>query len=249
MPSPDARAMAWHIALLCLVVGALIAFGIKARAEDRPPVDVALVLAVDVSGSIKPNEAALQRLGYAAAIESPEVVKAILHGMLGAVAITYVEWADRDKQRTVIPWTVIDDPMDAAQIANRLRMEKPMEGSNTAISTALRFSAALFEIAPVAAERKVIDVSGDGPDTSGESVTLVRDEVTALGITINGLPFTFDNEYPGIADYYRTQVIGGPGAFVVEAQSIGEFERAVRMKLSSEIAGIPPVYRFAGIDP
>jgi hypothetical protein len=214
-----------------------------ARADE--PVDVALVLAVDVSRSIDEDEARLQREGYRAAVSDAKVVEAIRGGMLGGIAIAYVEWAGIEYQRTVIPWTRIASQRDADAWAETLAQAPRSSLSWTSISGGVEFSRQLIAQCPHEATRKVIDVSGDGVNNSGPPAEQARDRAVADGITINGLPILNDRPTFGrpppipLDDYFRQSVVGGPGAFVIAAEDFEAFGNAVRRKLIREIAGLP----------
>jgi hypothetical protein len=214
----------------------------RARAEE--PVDVALVLAVDVSRSIDEDEARLQREGYRSAILDPRVVEAIRGGMLGGVAIAYIEWAGIEYQRTVIPWTRIGSLAEAEAWAELLAQAPRASLSWTSISGGIEASRRALGECPYEASRKVIDVSGDGVNNSGPSAEQARDRAVADGITINGLPILNDRPTFGrppsipLDQYYRESVIGGPGAFVVAAEDFEAFDNAIRRKLIREVAGL-----------
>ncbi|HZH29083.1 MAG TPA: DUF1194 domain-containing protein [Azospirillaceae bacterium] len=210
-------------------------------------VDVALVLAVDISASIDEDEARLQRQGYADALSDPAVLKAIATGPLGRIAVVYFEWSSDSDQQVVAPWTVIGDSGSAAVFSAALA-EAPLRiGQFTSISSAIDFSLTLFDASGVEALRQVIDISGDGFNNSGRSLQAARERALARGITINGLPVMNDRPNPGgggkppagLDRYYEDNVIGGPGAFVTPAHDFDDFGRAVRAKLIREIAGTP----------
>ncbi|NGM21791.1 DUF1194 domain-containing protein [Roseomonas stagni] len=213
-----------------------------ARADE--PVDVALVLAVDVSRSIDEDEARLQREGYRSAVSDPKVVEAIRGGMLGSIALCYIEWAGIEYQRTVIPWTRIAAQPDADGWAATLERAPRASLSWTSVSGAIEASRRALGECPHEATRKVIDVSGDGVNNSGPPAELARDRAVADGITINGLPIlndrpTFGRAPPVPLDiYYRDSVIGGQGAFMIAAEDFESFGNAVRRKLIREIAGV-----------
>ncbi len=213
-----------------------------ARASEEP-VDVLLVLAVDVSRSVDEDEARLQREGYRNAVSDPMVVEAIRGGMIGAVGIAYVEWAGAEYQRLVLPWTRIASPADAFAWATRLDEAPRASLSWTSISGALDFSRAVLADAPFEATRRVIDVSGDGVNNSGGAVEVARDRLLAEGVTINGLPIMNDRPTFGrlppvpLDEYFRESVVGGPGAFVIPAEDFQAFGQAVKRKLIREIAG------------
>lgn len=215
------------------------------RAQERVEVDVELFLAVDVSRSMQPFELEIQRRGYAAALTSAEVQAAIEGGMLGRIAITYVEWAGTYNQRTIVPWTLLDSPEQAAEIAARITANFNTALSRTSISGALDHAAASIEGNGFDGLRRVIDVSGDGPNNMGDPVTRARDRVLARGMTINGLPlmtqddsFTSRFNIEDLDAYYTACVIGGTGAFVLPVTDWAEFEQAVRRKLVLEIAAL-----------
>jgi hypothetical protein len=213
-------------------------------------VDVQLVLAVDISYSMDPDELALQREGYIAALTSPEFLQAIRQGINGRVAVLYFEWAGVEIQHLVVPWRLIDGPESADAFAAEIARAPQRRGSRTSISGALAFAMPLFEGGGYKGLRRVIDVSGDGVNNNGPPVTLVRDEVVAKGITINGLPIMLKRPNRGTMDienldvYYEDCVIGGPGAFVVPIRARDEFKSAIRTKLVQEIAGHTPMPRL-----
>jgi hypothetical protein len=207
-------------------------------------VDMQLVLAVDVSRSMSPRELEIQRRGYAAALTSDQVMGAILDGPLGRIAITYVEWAGSGSQRVLVPWRLVESPSDAAEIA-RLLLETPRSSARrTSISGGMLYAAALFEESRYTSFRRVIDISGDGPNNQGIAVTVARDSVIAEGITVNGLPL-MTREGNGatwhlddLDLYYQNCVIGGVGAFMIPVRDWDEFPAAVRRKLVLEIADV-----------
>ena len=213
-----------------------------ARAEEA--VDVALVLAVDVSRSIDEDEARLQREGYRNAVADPVVMAAIRGGLIGAVAIAYVEWAGIEYQRTVIPWRRIASQAVADAWAAELATAPRVSLSWTSISGAIRHSRQVMADCPWEATRKVIDVSGDGVNNSGPPADRERDAAVAEGIVINGLPIVNDRPTFGrlppvpLDDYYRENVIGGDGSFMIVAEDFESFGVAVKRKLIREIAGI-----------
>lgn len=242
-------------AALVLTTGAVVAVsGLAAprsgllladRSPSAMPVDTEVVLAVDISYSMDPEEQALQREGYIAAITSREFMQALRGGMHGKIAMTYFEWAGPFDQRVVVPWRLIDGPEAADAFVNEIARAPYRRASRTSISAALNFGKPLFDGSGYRGVRRVIDVSGDGANNSGPLVALVRDEVVAAGITINGLPimlkrpnsFTMDVEQLDI--YYEDCVIGGPGAFVIPIRERDQFKEATRTKLVLEIAALP----------
>jgi hypothetical protein len=221
--------------------------GALTRFVDKSPnatvVDVELVLAVDVSYSMDPDEQALQREGYITGITSREFMQALRIGMNGKVAVTYFEWAGASDQKIIVPWRLIDGPEAADAFANEIARASYRRASRTSISGALNFAVPLFDGSGFRGFRRVIDVSGDGANNSGPPVTIARDDALAAGITINGLPimlkrpnsFTMDIENLDI--YYEDCVIGGPGAFVIPIREREQFKEAIRTKLVLEVAG------------
>jgi Protein of unknown function (DUF1194) len=221
-------------------------------ADNRPnaiAVDVELVLAVDVSYSMDPDEQALQREGYVTGITSREFLQALQQGMNGKVAITYVEWAGPSDQKILVPWRLIDGPESAAAVAKEISAAPYRRAARTSISGALGFAKPLFASSGYRGIRRVIDVSGDGTNNSGERIVPVRDEVIESGITINGLPIMLKRPTPGSMDiedldvYYEDCVIGGPGSFVIPIHEREQFKTATRSKLVLEIAGRTPAPR------
>jgi len=207
--------------------------------------DLELVIAVDVSLSMDLDEQRLQRDGYVAAFRDPEVHKAITSGPNGRVAVTYVEWAGPLTQQVVLPWTTIDGATAAQAFADRLEATPISRARMTSISAALQFSSHLFESSGVRGIRRVIDVSGDGPNNAGVPVAGVRDELVAQGFVINGLPIMLKmaTGFFDLADldrYYSDCVIGGMGAFMIPIKEQSEFLTATRRKLLLEIAGHEP---------
>jgi len=216
----------------------------------KAQVDVELVLAVDISYSMDPDELALQRDGYAKALTSREFMQALRQGIHGKVAVIYFEWAGASEQKIVVPWRLIDGPETADSVANEILQAPIRRAARTSISGALLFGAALFEISGFRGIRRVIDVSGDGANNHGQLVTVARDEVVSKGITVNGLPIllkrpsytTMDIEL--LDEYYEDCVIGGPGAFMVTVRDRDKFVEAIRTKLVLEIAGRVPEPRI-----
>lgn len=207
-------------------------------------VDVELVLAVDISYSMDPDELALQRDGYAQALVSREFLNALRQGIHGKIAVTYFEWAGASEQRVVVPWRVIEGPESAGSVASEISQAPLRRAARTSISGALLFGMKLFDTSGQRGIRRVIDVSGDGANNSGQLVVVARDEVVSKGITINGLPImlkrpsysTMDIER--LDEYYEDCVIGGPAAFVVSVKEREKFVEAIRTKLVLEVAGL-----------
>jgi hypothetical protein len=211
------------------------------------------VLAVDVSYSMDPEEQQLQREGYIAALTSREFMEALRGGMQAKVAVTYFEWAGPNDQKIIVPWRLIDGPETADGVANDIARAPYRRASRTSISSALQFAHPLFDASGFNGIRRVIDVSGDGANNSGPPVTLIRDEVLADGVTINGLPImlkrpnTFTMDIENLDIYYEDCVIGGPGAFIVPINSRDQFKEAIRTKLVLEIAGRVPARRVVPV--
>jgi hypothetical protein len=244
-----AAAGAAALAIVVLSVAVWAAPGTPRLADIRPgavPVDTELVLAVDVSYSMDPDEQALQREGYALALTSREFMQALGEGANGKIAVTYMEWAGQFDQRVVVPWRLIEGPESADSVAAEISAAPYRRASRTSISGGLRFARTLFDASGFHGLRRVIDVSGDGANNSGPLVVPVRDEVVAAGITINGLPIMLKRANPGTMDienldvYYEDCVIGGPGAFVIPIRERAKFIEAIRTKLVLEVAGREP---------
>ncbi len=208
------------------------------------PVDVELVLAVDVSGSMDHEEHRVQRHGYVTALSHPDFVRAVHSGGFQRIAVTYVEWAGADRQAVILPWTVVADEEDALRISELIAAAPITFMRGTSISSVLDFSRLLFRDNGFEGMRQVIDVSGDGPNNMGPPVLPSRDRVLDDGITINGLPIMLRPSMragptsAGLDDYYRDCVIGGPGAFVLPVHEIHEMGEAIRQKLILDIAGL-----------
>lgn len=225
-----------------------------ALAQPRSPtasgttVDLELVLAVDVSHSMDREEQRLQRMGYVNALQHKSVVRAIRHGPNRKIAVAYLEWGDPDYQKVVMPWRVISSDADARTFAAELALQPIGIARRTSISAGLRYAARMFDANKFTGLRRVIDISGDGPNNIGEPVSLARRDVVAKGITINGLPFVVERpsdmssffSVPEIDRYYEDCVIGGNGAFTMPVRDRKEFTTAIRRKLINEIAGRLP---------
>lgn len=224
-------------AAAAILAGATCASGQPAR------VDLELVLAVDVSRSMDPEEQLIQRRGYEEAFRSREVIEAILGGGTGRIAVAYVEWAGSDIQNVVVPWTLIDGTEAAERFAGAIGAHRPERLSRTSIAGALDATATLFGGA-YNGIRRVIDISGDGPNNQGREVTRARDDVLKAGIVINGLPLlvrpaSFGFGIENLDEYYEDCVIGGAGSFVLPVTDWEHFGAAVRRKLVLEISGLP----------
>ena len=221
--------------------------GVTGRPAGALPVDLELLLGVDVSGSIDEEEARLQRDGYIAAFRHPMITDAIRSGFHGRIAVSYYEWAGFGHMKIIAGWTLIDDRESALAFADKLTEIPPQTARRTAISEAIEFAIGYFDDNGIAGKRRVLDISGDGPNNWGPLVTGARDQAVAAGITINGLPIINDRlspfGWPTIRNldlYYRDCVIGGRGAFMVVANDFNDFAAAVLKKLVLEIAGLSP---------
>jgi hypothetical protein len=254
--------MRWFVSIGAVLIAGAMASGdvasIAAPApSDRPhqqssdndsaaTVDVELILAVDVSYSMDMDELAVQREGYAQAIMSKEFLQALKTGPNGKVAITYFEWAASHDQKIIIPWRLIDGPETADAVANEILKTPIRRASRTSISGAIYFAMPLFDQDPYHGLRRVIDISGDGPNNDGTPVTGARDEALSKGIIINGLPIMVKEPSYSTMDidnldfYYEDCVIGGRGSFVVPIKDREKFKEAIRTKLLQEVASRTP---------
>jgi hypothetical protein len=232
-------------ALLGVLAGAAL-LSAPAAAGGRIPVDVELVLMVDVSGSVDLEEARLQRNGYVEALKSRKVIDAIHAGPTGRIAVAYVEWADATFQKVVLDWTLIDSAESAEAAAATLKAAPIATAFWTSLGAAISFGGSMIEGNGFEGDRKVIDVSGDGYNNRGPEPDKARDLVAARGITINGLPIVGHVGSNGAGPpkdldrYYIDHVIGGPGAFVQAAEGFDAFGAAILTKLVSEVAGVMP---------
>jgi hypothetical protein len=253
--------MRWYVSIgAVLIASAIIAgdvagvaapngrYRYERRSEDKTPpaVDVELVLAVDVSYSMDMDELAVQREGYAQALVSREFLQALRSLPNGKISVTFFEWAASNDQKIIIPWRVIDGPETADAVAAEILKAPIRRASRTSISGAIYFAMPLFESNPYPGLRRVIDISGDGPNNNGAPVTPAREAALAKGITINGLPIMVKEPSYSTMDienldwYYEDCVIGGPGSFVVAIKDREKFREAIRSKLLLEVAGRTP---------
>jgi hypothetical protein len=225
-------------------------FALSGAARAAEEVDLLLVLASDVSRSVDTRKFQLQREGYAAAMSNPRVIDAIRSGPHGKIAICFVEWSGATSLKLVIDWTVVGDAASARKIGDQM-LELPRSfADRTSISAGLEFSMAQLERSPFQAARRTIDVAGDGTHNSGRDILTVRDEVLAKGVTINGLVILSETPLPwnpehtnppgGLDEYYRRNVTGGPGSFVMVADSHNSFGQAIIKKMIAEIAWVEP---------
>jgi hypothetical protein len=230
--------------LLAAILAGIVLLPAIARAGDD--VDLLLVLAADVSRSIDAAKFQLQREGYAAAIADPRVLDTIRSGHSGRIGVTFVEWSGVGAQRVVIDWMTVGDAASAKDFGDRL-IEAPRSfADRTSISGAIEFAMNAFAQAPFASVRHTIDISGDGTNNAGRDVAGLRDEAVDKGITINGLVILSDNPMSwnpdhtnppgGLDNYYRNNVVGGPGAFVMVAQNFNSFGQAIINKMIAEVA-------------
>jgi hypothetical protein len=257
--------MRWYVSIgaaliACAMAGGDVA-GIAAASPrhqlvqngEKPSVDVELVLATDISYSMDMDELAIQREGYAQAIVSKEFLQALKALPNGKIAITYFEWAASSDQKIIIPWRLIDGPETADAVASEILKTPIRRASRTSISGAIYFAMPLFEQNPYHGIRRVIDISGDGPNNNGAPVLGARDEALSKGIVINGLPIMVKEPSYSTMDidnldwYYEDCVIGGPGSFVVSIKDREKFKEAIRTKLLLEVAGREPERRIVPV--
>ncbi len=207
-----------------------------------PDVDVALVLAVDISFSMDLDELSLQRNGYIEALTSPLVLDAIRKGMVGKVAVTYIEWAGVNTRHVIADWSIIEDQASAEAFVKQLREAPIRRARRTSVTTAIEFSVDRLKQAQVRPIRRVIDISGDGPNNEGGIVTRARDAAVEAGVVINGLPivikrgWTSPYDVDNLDEYYRDCVIGGPGSFMVTITEKAQFAAAIKQKILRELA-------------
>ncbi len=258
--------MRWCVSIgVVLIAGAIAGGGsvaapnvLRLAQQHEAVVDVELVLAVDVSYSMDMDELAIQREGYAQAIVSKEFLQALKTGPNGKIAVTYFEWAAANDQKMVIPWRVIDGPESADAVAAEIMKAPIRRASRTSISGAINYAMPLFEQNAYHGIRRVIDISGDGPNNNGTLVTIARDQALEKGITINGLPIMMKEANYSTMDienldfYYEDCVVGGPGSFVVTIKDRDKFREAIRTKMVLEVAEQLPerwVVPVAGREP
>jgi len=256
------RAPLGAVAVLGVLAGALMLAGgpdaIGARLAQAPrataDVDLELILAVDVSYSMDPDEQALQREGYILGLTSPEFLNALKQGAHGRIAITYFEWAGIADQKVVVPWRLIDGEASARAFTEEMAAAPYRRAYRTSISGALLYASPLFDANPYHGVRRTVDVSGDGVNNQGPPVTIIRDELLAKNVTINGLPIMLKRPMAASMDienldvYYEDCVIGGPGAFVVPIKERERFKDATRTKLVLEVAGRTPPARVMPVN-
>jgi len=244
-----------------LVLAALcLAQSSSGAAPSMQQVDLALVISTDVSYSVDENEARFQRQGAVVAFRSPDVVKAIQAGTVGRIAVAYIDFASYSAEKIIVDWHVVHDKASADAFADLLAAAPRTLGVQTSISSGLELAEHLLDISGYAAAKRMIDVSGDGPNNEGHLVDRVRDEIVAKGIVINGLPIMtpadqFDIYYlPDLDKYYAGCVIGGRGSFIQVAHGFEDLARALRRKLVQEISDatettFPQIFKVADIAP
>lgn len=237
------------LAVLAIACGGLVRHDVRAQ-ENRPPawietgpeVDVALVLAVDISYSMDLEEQALQREGYIAALTSPQVLDAIRRGMVGRVAVTYIEWAGIHTRNVIADWAIIDDKRSAEAFVAEIRSAPIRRARRTSVSGAIDFAMDRLYATNLRAIRRVIDISGDGPNNEGRPVEQARDQALRAGVTINGLPILLERGYrssfdiDGLDEYFEDCVIGGIGSFMISITEREQFLEAIRTKILREVA-------------
>ena len=240
------RRTLFHGRMKCtLAAGAMAALAVlptpAAHASGVTQVDLKLIIATDVSRSINNEEARIQREGTAEAFLNPDVVKAIQNGALGRIAVAMIDWSSPQFDRVVLDWTIVKDKASAAALAEKIRATPRTPGRRTSISSALELGTLLLEASDkdIVATRRVIDVSGDGPNNDGNPMQETHDKTIANGVIVNGLPIMDENAngyYPDLDKYYAGCVVGGKGAFVVVVRSFKDFGAAMRHKLILEIS-------------
>jgi hypothetical protein len=237
------------LAGLCAAIAAPGLPRLADKSQSAIPVDVELIIAVDVSYSMDPDEQALQREGYVQALKSKQFLQALREGANARIAIMYFEWAGQNDQKILMPWRLIEGPESADAVAAELAAAPYRRASRTSISGGLLFAKPLFDNSGYRGVRRVIDVSGDGANNAGPLIVPTRDEMLADGITINGLPIMLKRPNPGTMDienldiYYEDCVTGGPASFVIPIRERSQFIEATREKLVQEVAGRMPMSR------
>ncbi len=223
--------------LLRVVCAATLVFCASLPSRAQTQVDVLLVLAVDTSGSVNDVRFELQKQGYVAAFRHPNVLRAIRSGMHGAIAVTMTQWTGPALQVQVVPWTLLKDQASVLAFANAIeKAPRELFSGGTSISGAIDHAMLLLPSAPYKGTKRVIDISGDGSNNRGRPVTQARDDAVSAGVIVNGLPIL--SLEPWLDKYYFDQVIGGPGAFMIPAESYEKFADAVLRKLVLEIAAL-----------
>ncbi len=235
-----------------LILLLLLAEAGAGAARAAEPVDMTLVLVSDVSRSVDDSEFQMEKAGYAAALNDPRVIAAIRGGAVGAIAVAYVEFAGSYEVNTVLQWHVVRDAASARQFTEALDGAPRSFWGRTSISAGIDRAMRLLDESGFEAQRRVIDVAGDGTNNSGREVAAARDDAVAAGVTVNGLAII--NEHPvsytyahvqppgGLTEWYRQNVTGGSGSFVLEVREFATFGEAMTRKLINEIAALPATH-------
>lgn len=241
------------LARTCVVAIIVVFFGQVPVGAQPMAVDAEIVLAVDASGSVDESELKVQRAGYVRALNHPDLIRAIRSGWRGRVAVAYFEYARQPSHIARLNWQVIASPQDAAGFAAAIDTLPPWSDYGTSISRAIAEAEALISDDAVSGDRRIIDISGDGPNNIGPPVAIARDRAVAAGLTINGLPVMIrpSNAYRQIDRYYLDCVIGGLGAFLLAARTPEEFDAVILRKLVLEISDVhpPAILRPAAFEP
>ncbi|MEO0429840.1 MAG: DUF1194 domain-containing protein [Pseudomonadota bacterium] len=254
------RMIASRSILTALTVALTVTLASGEAFSEETPVDLELILAADVSDSMDRTLGRLQRRGYAAALRSPGFSRAVASGAERRIALTYFEWGDSGRIEIIVPWTLIERPSDATAVASVLETRRVSRFAKTSISHALQFGLRLFDDNGFSSARRVIDISGNGPNNQGNAIEPARDAAVAAGVTINGLPILLNLDQPrgpfatgfdrrNLDRYYAECVIGGVGAFVQPVRDLEDFARAIRRKLITEVSGRPVVALPVQFDP
>ena len=243
--------------VIAALVAAMVGTGMSSLGARAETVDLLLILAADVSRSIDDVEFNLQRKGYATAITDPQVLRAIVGGRHHAIAVAFIEWSGAADQNVVVDWTVVRDEEAAGGIAATILSAPRSFLGRTSISAAIDYALERIAMAPAEADKRIIDISGDGTNNSGRPVTEARDQAVASGVTVNGLAiintqanpgYAFHTQPPGgLPKYYEENVIGGPGAFLLQVENFDSFAEAITRKLVTEIAGVPATSNYAAL--
>jgi hypothetical protein len=243
--------------VIAAFIAGMVGAGVSALGARAETVDLLLVLAADVSRSIDDVEFNLQRKGYAAAMTDPQVIRAIVGGRNHAIAVTFIEWSGAVDQNVVVDWTVVRDEEAAGSVAATMLAAPRSFLGRTSISAAIDFAMERIAAAPAEADKRIIDISGDGTNNSGRAVTEARDQAIAAGTTINALAiintqanpgYAFHTQPPGgLPKYFEENVIGGPGAFLLKVDNFDSFAAAITRKMVTEIAGAPPGLQTASL--
>jgi hypothetical protein len=237
MGSQRLRSCFRRLYITCWAALALAAPGTPVKAQTA--VDLQLIMAVDASGSVSTERFELQRKGYVAAFRDKQVLNAIRGAANQSIAVAMFQWTGPALQAEIVPWTLVKDEASAESVASLMATTpRRIFSGGTSLSGAIDYSMALFPRSPFKSERRVIDISGDGSNNRGRSVTRARDEAVAAGVVINGLPILAVE--PDLDTYYKGNVIGGPGAFMVVAKDFETFADAILKKMILEIAARPP---------